>query len=457
MAVIDPSGWQATVILRTGRGSYTLWTGGAISPQGESMFIGGEGFQDVPIVEGFDIEVSPGLNGKISINISAPYDLGVALLNSELFGICNVFEVQIGYPRLGLFLPWFSGVATKPSIRWSGDEGLTATLNIEGAAFAAQRSGQSLTYENYSYAEVINEVAGFPHNNWTVELPDEERGGEDPLYVERASVSQGNNTEWRWLYELCRSARCEMYLLPNSDGGQVLRVIRTASAVSGEPQTTFVLRGRSDFINSFPIFEFESEAEFVWLPRGNAPIVFDDINPDDLSYLRGAVTQDDRVADGQQRMREVSVAPGEVEEVGETTVAALPEQGRVLPASARDPRSTEAMAAQEADEDALRGGFYANVSTIGLPHLFPGMVVAIDESAGVFAGNYQIESMTHRVAPGEWSATYRLRTNAIGGHLMEFLQQLNADYNDQSAPENEEATGGGEEVGVEVTAEEEEV
>ena len=142
MSVIDPSGFQMNVRVRVSEEQiFNLWIGGAEgrSPAGAqtgaSFFSGPGVFDDLPIVTSVEMEMGLGLNGKVSVGISATSDLGLALLESRLFIIGNVVEVQLGYPKIGLFTPWFGGIQAKPSIQWDPNEGLTATMNVEGAGF----------------------------------------------------------------------------------------------------------------------------------------------------------------------------------------------------------------------------------------------------------------------------------------------------------------------------------
>lgn len=133
-AVLDPSGFMMSVVVIGGDGTrYPLWTKGASTEEDRSFFRNEEAqFQDLPIVQSVSVELNRGLNGSASVEFVAPFELGIELINSDLFVIGNGLEVRIGYPRLGRFLPWFRTMSVKPDLTIDGSEGMSATLNGQG-------------------------------------------------------------------------------------------------------------------------------------------------------------------------------------------------------------------------------------------------------------------------------------------------------------------------------------
>lgn len=426
---------------------------GGAEQNGRSIFTGesAANFVDLPIVQSVSIELNLGMNGTVSCDIYAPFELGRALLESELFRIGNLLQVQIGYPKIGLFLPWFSGMTTKPNFRISGDEGLTATITAQGAAFTAQRNSGRVIYENKSYIEIIQEIAEFPYNNWKVELPDEQRSGEsdreDPLYRTRSSVSQANRPDWPFLYNLCRLASAEAVIIYSheQETRPTLRVRRRSDMFSGEPIYTFVMREQIDFINRFPMWDFETSGEGIWMPRGNAPISYGDWNPDTQEDV--SVVEEEAQQENVQHLREETLGIGAVEEVPDTgvTVAALPEEGQHVTVSARDSsRTAEEVATQESGEGSMRGGINCSFSAIGLPLVFPGDLVQVEGIGRFFDGNYLVEGLSHQASAGEWTMTIKGLTNAPGGSdaIVEALRREYIDLNRQDPQVREEPGSG---------------
>jgi len=448
--VVDPSGFHIAAQLVTERGVFPLRVGGA-QQRGQSMFLG-EGDQDildVPVVERVSIDLNFGMVGTVSADVYAPFEISRAVLNSELFRIGNLLQVQIGYPSIGMYLPWFSGMTTKPSFRLDPQQGLTATITTQIGAFTAVRNSRSTVWEGRSYADIISEIADFPSNRWNVELPDDDKSGDvDPLYRQRAQVSQANQADWPFIYHLARTAGCEAALIytAEQENKPTLRIRRRSEMFGGEPIYTFVMWGQIDMVNRFPLLNFETSGEGVWMPRGNAPIRYGDWNPDTQEEAGGSVTQEDR-ASKNQRLQEETLGVGTSEQLQgtETTVSGMSEEGRFLPArSAERGRDGEDDAGQEADEDSCRGGITCTFSSVGLPFVFPGDLVRVLGVGDFFDGNYLVQGLGHEAAAGDWNMNFKCLTNAPGGPnaITRALAQQWPDPNRQESPDRDEPGSG---------------
>lgn len=409
---LDPSGIQVSVRVSTQEHTYNLWMRGAEGEDNASFWrAGADPYPDIPIVESVEMELNLGLNGKISIDIQATYDLGIQLLNSQLFTIGNTVEVQIGYPRMGRFTPWFAGMTAKPSIRFTPSDGLTGTLNIEGAGFAAIRGARARRYTG-SYRQILETLAS--EHEWDIELPDTVAG--DVLGASRV-VEQNGRTDWAFIQMVTRSANCDASLEPSGDSGRwTLRVRRREDWFGRRPNFTFVARGQVDWVSVFPILTFDSQAEGVWLPQDSGRLRASDIRLDD----RETVTEEVSATEGTR----VPATGDTVVAEGATTVGGhrvvLRQEGtlgRILAIPSRDPRGVREGLVALSTESQIRGGISASISTFGMPDLFPGQLITL-EGLGVFSGNYGIQSLSHRVAPGEWSTTMRLLSNALFGPLV---------------------------------------
>jgi len=453
--VLDPSGFQIAVVLRSGGDSFPLWMGGGLTKGDSTIYypsdVAGNDvlFEDIPIVASVQVDIGMGLIGKISVEISATYDMGLRLLESSLFAIGSVLDVQIGYPRISRFLPWFSAMTAKPSITISPDDGLQATLNGEGGAFAAARGGSSETFTG-TYATIIETIANQDSNKWNLDLPDPptEGAGEDPLYIERASVSQENRTDWMFVQYICRMANCDCWIMPDPDvqGANLLRVRRRGDALGGTPKPyTFVSRGQCNFIKTFPVLTFESSAEGVWLP------------PRELRTTDVNIRTRQTPPETSVRPEDVGVAalpgdttPGEGAEESEGTVVATeptPRDARgagrrvVLPVHA--PENPLEVLQSMATEGRQHGGLNATFTTIGIPDIFPGEVVKL-VGLGIFSGNYVVESVSHSAQPGDWSMTVKLLGDSVDSRGLETAISRTWDiYNQEPVEEQEESGGGG--------------
>lgn len=455
---IDPSGFQISVVLRAGGNKFPLWVSGAVNTLGSIYNSDDQDallYKDIPVVESVQIDVGIGLMGKISVSISAPYDLGLKLLSSSLFAIGVFLDVQIGYPRIGQFMPWFSGMTAKPDISINPLDGLTATLNVPGGALAAARSNSSRTF-NGSYASIIQTIANDDFNKWELDLPDGTEGDDnDSLYKTREGVSQGNRTDWAFVQFLCRLANCDAFMIPswpgqgNTNRASMLRVRRRRDMMGGTPRYTFVSRGQVDFINVFPLLSFESPSEGIWFPLGSREARAADVSMRNRDEPSPETVVRPEETDVPSTPGDTGVGAGSEEEEG--TVAAVEgtprdergSSGRRVHAPAHAPESPQEVLTMMVSEGRQRGSLNVNISSIGLPHLLPGEVIAID-GVGPFDGNYAIESISHTAAPGDWTMNMKLLGDSLGGRaISEALQRPLESFNQESAPERQEAEGGG--------------
>lgn len=457
-APIDPSGFQMSVevILQNGE-KFPLWMRPSESGVPETIrqvdralgITGATPLGDLPIVESVEITMSRGLTMGASINIVAPYELGLDLLSTNLFVIGNAYEVRIGYPRLGRFLPWMSFRAEKPDLNISPDEGLTATLNGTAGSFAALRGASSRTYTG-SYRDILQEIAERGHNQWLIDFPDVEQGS--AFDEQRDQVSQGNKSEWFFVQQIARSANCDAFMLPSREqqGRPVLTIRRRKDAFAQSPRFTFVMRGQIDMETVFPLFNFSSPSEGVWVPRSQGGVTCTDIDPDDGSVQE--VTADALDSDT-PRLDEAAVGGDQVVQVGSEVVANHPslsddrETGERCVISNRDPMTPAQQVRSLFEEGSTRGGIQASGASFGIPELFPNDIITLG-NLGIFSGNYLVDSMTHRAGPGEWTMDMKFLANSVAlSAIAEDLRVTPTSINTRTAPEladgSENAGGGG--------------
>lgn len=446
MPVIDPSGFQIIVTLTNAEGDeFVFWEGGAMA-NGWSIFRDQQSeFQDLPIVQSVQIDLNQGLNGSLSVELGATYELGLALLDSQLFTIGNKLTVEIGYPKISLWLPPFSTIAIKPSISINPQDGLTATLNGAGGMFASMRGGAPEQFQNSSIKDVIEVIGARNHNRWTLEFPDRE-GDADPLYIPRRSISR-SSSEWEFVRRMIGEAHCAMFMRPQSGGTRII-VRRTGAVVSSEPVTTFVCRGQIDMLNRFPLESIESEMENVWLPSGSDASRTADIDPTDRSEPTAERTQESRASDGEQPLTDAAVGDGYADDP-DIAIAQRPggdQGGEHTYASAADQSRSpqEVVDQRQGDEAGRGGGIQATIGSIGIPTIMPQDVVRL-EGIGIFNGNYVVQGINHTVSAGQWDMSLRLMRDSPAGS--QFIADRIAtgfqDFNNQEAPQQTDAESGG--------------
>lgn len=423
------------------------------SNSGSSMLQG----LDLPIVESVSLELSLGLVAKTTINIAAPFELGIKLLESGLFKVGNMYEVQLGYPKLGRFTPWFTSMAQKPSIRISADEGLSGTLNGGGGGMASVRGVSSKVYEGMSYREIIEEIAD--RHKWkllvgakseALDLVDAVFGitdREHPLEKKRAKISQKNLSDWFFIQHMARNSGCDAYLAPSvKEEKTYLYIKKRSDSLKDVPNYKFLMRGKSDFIKVFPMFEFEIEPVGVYLPGGAVKTSSQDLDPISKKVLAINVTP--------QTSDETILGDGGVPSSGDKDVEGVKLQaaatdgsqrtGEFLSISARDPRGAKDICQAHRDTLAFKGGINASFFSYGIPDLYPGEVVEI-AGVGIFSSNYWTESLTHNASATEWIMNLKVINNgSAGGGLDQYLaEQLVDKINTEKTEEGVESGSGG--------------
>lgn len=422
MAVLDPSGFQFSVVIHTSEGGrIPLWMREQ-SAEGQDPAVGaGTGIEnlDLPIVESVDLRIAQGLNLSMTINLAATYDLGLRILDSPLLRIGNQVEMQAGYPKLNRFLPTATGMTQVPSVRITADEGLTASLNVQGGAFASFRGASSRVFQNKTYREIIQDNCD--RFQWQADLPDS-RGSDDPLDQQRPTISQANRADWYFLQWIVRSANCDGAVVPSqqSPGQTIFRVRRRREVLAARPRFVFVMRGRVDFDVYFPLLSFESQMQGVWAPRSASAVLTGDINPDDRSETTAEATPQTTAVPSTS---EVVVAPGSVR-IEQTQVQIFPDAGNgaegtgeFLTVSARDPLTPAQVVESHRTESAARAAIQATVTALAIPEILPGEIIQI-ENMGVFNGNYEVRELSHKLAAGSWDMEMQVLNNASTTSLL---------------------------------------
>lgn len=459
---------------------------GGVGPVGPPGAIAG---LDLAIVESAEIEVSLGLVATITIQIAAPYDLGIILLEEGLFAIGLIYEVRIGYPGVARFTPVFRAVAQKPSIKISGDEGLTVTLNGSGGGMAATRGSSPEVHENLSYREIIEQIAvrhgwdlkvgaiGKEKNVIVGAIPGIgnvfERRTESALDEKREKTSQENLDDWSFLQRMVRNAGCDAWLSPvreSNNGKPTLHIQLRKESMAATPSFRFMMRGNPDFQSSFPVLDLEAEAEFVWLPAAAVRVTSRDVNPDTGKTDESVATQE---SSGEPALGDAGVPSSAQKEVDGTKVQLVdadPEKppsgglggavgdvasaagigasgggsggrdrtGQYLPISARDPRDAGQLVQAQRDEGAMRGGIGVNITSYAIPEMMPGEVVRVD-GAGPFNTNYYVMKVKHTANATEWTMRLEMLNNSASKGF--FDQGLTKDTKNKNSKEVPGSTG----------------
>ena len=435
-----------------------LGMGGSGPNSGTSELMG----MDLPIVESVSVELCLGLVAKTTISITAPFETGLRLLATGLFRVGNIYEVQIGYPKLGRFTPWFTSMGQKPSLRLTGDEGLTATLNGDGGGTAALQGESAKTYEGSTYKEIIEEIA--ENHGWEVVIGNEGNGGfiaaaaaavgfgapgglgaAHPLEAPRQRISQGNLSDWLFIQKMVRVAGCDAYLAPSKEGKSCLFIKKRKDSLKEPPAYKFMVRGNPDFKTVFPFWEFEVDPISVYIPGGSIRTTTRDYDPATKELLEYDATS----ATATEAVLGEGKIPDAVEKNLDGYIAKLASTsgsqrtGHFLNVSARDPQGPQDICQAYRDVLAFQGGINVSISAFAIPELFPGSVIELG-GVGIFDSNYWIHTLTHNASAGAWFMGLKLVNNgAAGGGIDEFFTKEAEETNTDKTEEGIDAGSGG--------------
>jgi hypothetical protein len=298
----------------------------------------------------------------------------------------------------------------QPSIRISPDEGLTATINGNGAAFSALRGASSRTFTG-TFRDAVKKIAEI--HKWNTSLPKE-----DPSQAfdkPREPFSQGNMSDWKFLQMICRWSSCDAFMAPDpdQDGSTSLFIRSRKEDNSQKPLRAFVMRGNPNFIDSFPMFDFVSDAIGVWLPGAASKVSSADIHPDSKETEECEATSEtvDEESLGERQPSEgsVNVDGTEIEILSATGDT---ETGDFVTASSRDPaRTPDEVVNAHRGESVVRGGVNSSFTTFGIPEMFTGELYTVS-GLGIFNSAYRCMKLTHRALAGEWTMHIEGMNNA---------------------------------------------
>lgn len=418
---MDVSGFVVAVTVISRDRRFNLWTlpaaGGMSSLDPENDLAG------KVVVESLELEMGRGYNSRISVKLAAPFDVGLELLRSSLFKIGNTMEVTFGYPKAGKFMPAISTFVERPSISLDPVEGLSASLEGSSGMFAGIRGTRSAQYTNMSYADIIRRIVDEGGYGVDVVLPDP-TGSDDPLYVVRESVSQQNHSDWFFIRTIAADALCDVWVGYAPSQGisrQQLVVSRRSEDVIDLPKVTLIARGDADFERVWPILQFETDAEGVWLPGGAQETSATVTDPETGTEVTVRSTPTDEPGTG-------DAAPvAGMRNVGGVAVGAGPDPapestGARVYVPGGDPQEASQQVAAFRSERAAAGSIKINVTTFGIVDLFPNDKVHIT-GLGVFDGDYLVDTVSHSLSAGEWSMNLQLFANALSRELLDLVTQ----------------------------------
>lgn len=452
---------------------YPLWIGGGPT----TAIPGGPRKQtlvDPAWVTDVSIVLALGNNSKVDVTLSPPFDQGLALINSDLlrWGDGQLL-VKIGYTTgQGMTQSYvFGGLIQKPDVKIGTD--ISVTLHSLGIGWAlnlnTSMDPKDKKYENQwegkSPAYVVKNILEKYKDRIDLKdlysgIPVEQKGtvvsgelaycqGSTPFFKPPTKpnlgrdgkeiqppislvITQGIKTDWWLVTDLLKIAGLDFLVTGDGEGGrQRIRVMNPDKWRQGDPTMTFILRGAIDSgARKFPILEFASPSDFVWLSPGMGAMYAKDVQIDksvkELKVEPAKKKSEEKkdTSDGkgkkgvEQEKHEVPLSERLYDTDYHGAAGAPLSVGASFPSDASQ-ESAERIKAE------LKNLYYSkgvniSVTTVGIPELTPGQVVnvfGIGRSIGdedelgdgktKFDGKYGILQVEHKIGSGGFTTSFK--------------------------------------------------
>lgn len=396
-----------------------------------------EALRTLSYVQDISVELGMGLNSKVQLVLTPPWEEALVLLNSPLiqWGIGRL-NVRFGYStgegaQRQSFT--FGGILMKPDVKIGND--IVITLNSVGIGYSLNLSDSAKPRSfraDDSPASVIKRVlSDYPsvttdkiYDTFTAKQKSPKNGHkffrpifqDSALGVDKRVLEQGPRNDWWFIWETVRSYGLELLIIDrdirilNSEGwragdeagreGRVSKRFRLRSGVNPTPQSGKPI---------FPILSLSSPTGSVWLASGVGRMVGKDYKKnkqkttvmwvnEKVKGEKGEKTLKSDAKDKSPKRKRKAKAETKREDLikiietdfgrasktnqGILTTAKSRLKGGPLAASSNFPGSpTQALRDHAKGMFATRNhlkGIHIDVQTIGVPNLRPGDIVKVD-------------------------------------------------------------------------------
>lgn len=357
------------------------------------------------ILSSIDVEITLGLSHKITASLEMPYREGLAIVEGTLFSISNILSVRFGYSQTGWMSPWMAGIMTNPSCSLSD----TWTIGIEAQGGGALALARTATKEwSGTRYYIIEEIAS--RLGLLVEADCINQKMTEPV-----TLNQTGETYFLYLAAIIHDAGYDFFISSNLDGKATLFIKDRMSAP--RPARSFVKYGPIDRDkNQYPILEFDSEPT-PFKSSGDAAIksVWMD---DEGNIVKYTATES---ASALPRTGTGSVAGGKEDIRHDESGLYMDQQvlsyesGELMFLPSQWSTASEASVQAKYDEGLAIPPWKTSITTIGIPNMLPGELVAIYGCSKRYDGNYGVFSVKHSISDGGFSTSFECTRNAFSG------------------------------------------
>lgn len=379
-------------------------------------------------LEQITVDEEMGTIGTIEVTFTPTYEIALDMLKSKYIKVGNILYIRWGYSKSGGQLsPWKSGlIVSPPRVQLGPITRITIVANAWGHQMArisrvALANEGSLTG---TYQEVFHKITtawGFKPAN-----VDDSQATE---FYKKNTITPFNlavQSDYDILRRVANDSGNDFII-----SGPTIRVVSMKDKFSHhKPKITWTLYGQINPTNlDFPMYDFEFQADALFLPQFQKGVVSDAVNNDAPKNSNtttkqqtptgagmkagargdnGAELTSDVVGGGTGPSQRANNGQG-----GQATQKPLVRQNESDP-SIRQARHAQpgvnddnkATRSDEVDAQAsLQGAFIkVNFNAIGVPFMEPSELVNL-RGVGIFDGIYYLTSVSHTIGRGGYDIT----------------------------------------------------
>lgn len=453
---------SAALITNKG-GRVPLWTNilsaGDVSPRLTADSSTRNNLTSFPFLEHLTVELNISYLPRMTATLTPPFQDARRFLDSPLveWGQTTL-EAIVGYssgtPNGPVLSAPFQGLILKPDIALGTDT--TVTLNANGVAgYDATVTQASVQHRNVSRKTILELTAtgaGDPDRGLFMDFSQiDSDSAEGKLLDQKVNMDQGWRTDWMFMLQVARDCRCMLSLGTRSkaDGTveNVVKVHSLSAALGDKPKYT--LRyfdfvggafgpGHSNFIKpasgigpddlvrgDFPILAVNSPTMSVWLPGATKALVSQGI---ESSTGKVVTTVYDDKKSGRDKVNGAGAAGIQANANQPGVDSKTGNAGAPTNLDVNFPESDSTAKAIFAAD--FNMGVVLNVTTLGIPNIFPGDVVAVRGVGARFDWNYGVFVVRHQIGSGGFTTELVLRSNTAS--ILQAAIEAQGTVNDQS-------------------------
>lgn len=411
-----------------------------------------------PFLESLSVELSISYLPRLSATLTPPFQDARKFVDSPLVEWGQtILEAIVGYsagtPNGPVLSIPFQGLILKPDIGLGVDT--TVVLNAQGVAgYDATVTQASRAHRDVTRKQILTLTAqgvGKPARGLSIDDSEIDSGSDaDTLLSQKVNMEQGWKTDWMFMTQVAKDCGCWLSLgtKSNSDGSIVnvvtllpisatlgdrpkytLRYYDFVGGAFGPGHTNFVKPasgiGPDDMVRGdFPILAMNSPTQSVWLPGSTKALVSQGIDSSTGKVINKVYNEKNSGAPE-------NVGAGGKGITGNANQPGVdPDTGSGGAPTGLDVNFAESdTTAKETFKADFNMGVVLKVTTLGIPTIVPGDVVAVRGVGQRFDWNYGVFVVRHNIGSSGFTTELELRSNtaAILSSVIQAQGQLNTE------------------------------